>query len=129
MSGALKTTTTELGESRVRLEVEVPSDALEREMRSAAEEIGRQLKVPGFRSGKVPPQVVIQQVGREAVLDEAVRRGMPGWYEEAVSEAGITTVGDPSIDLNDLPEKGSVLAFTVEVGVVPPALRALRVDV
>ena len=121
VSGALKTTTTELGESRVRLEVEVPSDALEREMRSAAEEIGRQLKVPGFRSGKVPPQVVIQQVGREAVLDEAVRRGMPGWYEEAVSEAGITTVGDPSIDLNDLPEKGSALAFTVEVGVVPPA--------
>ena len=121
MAAALKTTATELGDSRVRLEVEVPSDALERELQSAAEEIGRQLKVPGFRSGKVPPQVVIQQVGREAVLDEAVRRGLPGWYEEAVSEAGITTVGDPSIDLGDLPEKGSVLAFTVEVGVVPPA--------
>jgi trigger factor len=121
MAAALKTTATELGDSRVRLEVEVPSDALERELQSAAEEIGRQLKVPGFRSGKVPPQVVIQQVGREAVLDEAVRRGLPGWYEEAVSEAGITTVGDPSIDLGDLPEKGSGLAFTVEVGVVPPA--------
>jgi trigger factor len=121
MSGALKTTSTELGESRVRLEVEVPSDALERELLVAAEEIGRQLKVPGFRSGKVPPQVVIRQVGREAVLDEAVRRGLPGWYEEAVAEAGITTVGDPSIDLSDLPEKGSALAFTVEVGVVPPA--------
>ena len=121
MAAALTTTTTELGDSRVRLEVEVPSEALERELRSAAEEIGRSLKVPGFRSGKVPHQVVLQQVGREAVLDEAVRRGLPGWYEEAVAEAGITTVGDPSIDLGDLPEKGSVLAFTVEVGVVPPA--------
>ena len=75
-----------------------------------------------IRLGPLPPVAEGRRpLGGEAVLDEAVRRGMPGWYEEAVSEAGITTVGDPSIDLNDLPEKGSVLAFTVEVGVVPPA--------
>jgi trigger factor len=121
MAAPVTTTTTELGDSRVRLEVEVPSEALERELRSAAESIGRQLKVPGFRSGKVPSQVVIQQVGREAVLDEAVRRGLPGWYEEAVAHAGITTVGDPHVDLSDLPRKGAPLAFTIEVGVVPPA--------
>jgi trigger factor len=121
MAAAVRTTTTELGESRVRLEVEVPSQALERELREAAQSIGHQMKVPGFRSGKVPPQVVIQQVGREAVLDEAVRRGLPGWYEEAVSGAGITTVGEPQVSLGDLPAPGSPLAFTVEVGVVPPA--------
>ena len=121
MAAAVTTRTTELGDSRVRVEVEVPSDALEREMRSAAAEIGRGMRVPGFRSGKVPPQVVIQQVGREAVLDEAVRRGLPAWYEEALSDAGITTVGDPKVDLSDLPAKGSPLAFTIEVGIVPPA--------
>jgi len=121
MAAPVKTTATELGDSRVRLEVEVPSDALERELRSAAEAIGREMKVPGFRSGKVPPQVVIQQVGREAVLDEAVRRGMPGWYEQAVTDAGITTVGSPQVDLTDLPDKGSPLVFNIEVGVVPPA--------
>jgi len=60
-------------------------------------------------------------VGREAVLDEAVRRGLPAWYEGAVADAGITTVGDPKVDLSDLPEKGSPLAFTIEVGIVPPA--------
>ena len=64
---------------------------------------------------------MIRQVGREAVLDEAVRRGLPAWYEEAIHEAGITTVGDPQIDLTDLPEKGSPLAFSFEIGVVPPA--------
>jgi trigger factor len=121
MAAAVKTTATELGDSRVRLDVEVPSDALERELRNAAEAIGREMKVPGFRSGKVPPQVVLQQVGREAVLDEAVRRGLPGWYEQAVTDAGITTVGEPHVDLSDLPDKGAPLAFTVEVGVVPPA--------
>ena len=121
MPAAVNTKTTELGDSRVRLDVEVPSDAIEREMQSAASEIGREMRVPGFRSGKVPAQVVIQQVGREAVLDEAVRRGLPGWYEDAVTDAGINTVGDPKVDLSDLPEKGSPLAFTIEVGIVPPA--------
>jgi trigger factor len=121
MPVALKTKTTELPDSRVRVEVEVPTEALERELKTAASQLGREMRVPGFRSGKVPPEVVLQQVGREAVLDEAVRRGLPGWYEEALADAGIQTVGDPQVDLSDLPEKGAPLAFTIEVGVVPPA--------
>jgi trigger factor len=121
MPAAVKTKTTELPDSRVRVEVEVPTEALEQELKTAASQLGREMRVPGFRSGKVPPEVVLRQVGREAVLDEAVRRGLPGWYEEALADAGIQTVGDPQVDLSDLPEKGAPLAFTIEVGVVPPA--------
>jgi trigger factor len=121
MANAVTTKTTELDDSRVRVDVEVAAEALENALRSAAAELGREIRVPGFRSGKVPPEVVLRQVGREAVMDEALRRGLPGWYEEAVADAGITTVGDPQLDLSDLPEKGSPLAFTIEVGVVPPA--------
>src|SRR5687768_17667692 len=121
MPAAVKTNVTELPDSRVRVDVEVPTEALERELKSAAAELGREMRVPGFRSGKVPPEVVLRQVGREAVMDEAVRRGLPAWYEEAVHDAGITTVGDPELDLTDLPEKGSPLSFTIEIGVVPPA--------
>jgi len=121
MPAAVKTKTTELPDSRVRVEVEVPNEALERELNSAAADLGREIRVPGFRSGKVPADVVLRQVGREAVLDEAVRRGLPAWYEEALADAGIQTVGEPQVDLSDLPEKGAPLAFTIEVGVVPPA--------
>jgi trigger factor len=121
MAGAVKTRTRKLDDSRVRVEVEVGSEELERELASAALTIGRELKIAGFRKGKVPPQVVIQRVGREAVLDEAVRRALPGWYEEAVAEAGIVAVGDPQLDLTDLPEKGSPLEFSIEVGVRPTA--------
>jgi trigger factor len=121
MPAGVKTNTTELPDSRVRVEVEVPTEALERELKTAASQLGREMRVPGFRSGKVPAEVVLQQVGREAVMDEAVRRGLPGWYEEALADAGIQTVGDPQVDLSDLPEKGAPLAFTIEVGVVPPA--------
>jgi trigger factor len=121
MAAAVKTTTKELGDSRVRVDVEVESQALEQEVRSAASAIGGELKIAGFRQGKVPPEVVIQRVGREAVLDEAVRRALPAWYEQAVQDAGIATVGDPKLDLSSLPEKGSPLEFSIEIGVRPPA--------
>ncbi|HEX2071530.1 MAG TPA: trigger factor [Thermoleophilaceae bacterium] len=118
---ALKTTTTELGDSRLRVDVEVDPEAVEREVADAAGAIGRDLKIPGFRKGKVPPQVVVRQIGRGAVLEEAVRRGLGEWYEQAVREAGIAPVGDPKLDVAELPEKGAPLAFNFEVGVRPRA--------
>jgi trigger factor len=117
----LKTTTTDLGDSRLRVDVEVPADAVEQEVTDAAGVIGRDLKIPGFRKGKVPPQVVMRQIGRPAVLEEAVRRGLGDWYEQAVRETGIAPVGDPKLDVSDLPDKGAPLAFNFEVGVRPQA--------
>ncbi|MDQ3936875.1 MAG: trigger factor, partial [Actinomycetota bacterium] len=77
--------------------------------------------MPGFRQGHAPAPVVIQRLGRDAVLDEAVRRALPAWYESAVGEAGVVTVGDPKIELGDLPEKGRSLGFSIEVGIRPTA--------
>jgi trigger factor len=121
MATSLTTSTKDLGDSRVRVDVEVAPEAVERELQSAAKALAGELKVPGFRKGKVPPQVVFQRVGREAVLDEAVRRALPAWYEEAIADAGIAAVGDPKLDLTDLPEKGSPLSFSIEVAVRPEA--------
>ena len=121
MPPAVKTSATELGDSRVRLDVEVEPTAVEQEVERAAKALARDMKIPGFRKGKVPPQVVLQRVGREAVLDEALRSALPQWYQEAVEGAGLATVGDPKVDLSDLPEKGTPLAFTIEVGVRPEA--------
>jgi trigger factor len=121
MPAQVKTSSTDLEDSRVRVEVEVDPAAVDRALSSAAADLGRDLRIPGFRKGKVPPQVVLQRVGREAVLDEAVRKALPDWYEEAIGEAGITPVGEPSLDLQELPEKGHSLSFTIEVGVRPAA--------
>ena len=117
----LTTQTSELDDSRVRVEVEVAPETLERELQSAAKALGNDLKIPGFRKGHVPPQVVLQRIGREAVLDEAVRRALPGWYESAIGEARVAAVGDPSVDLESLPTKGEPLQFSIEVGVRPKA--------
>jgi len=121
MATALKTSTSDLEDNKVRIEVEVPPETVEQELNSAATELGREMRIPGFRKGKVPAQMVIRQLGREAVLDEAVRHALPGWYERAVTEAKVAAVGDPKLDLADLPEKGAPLAFSIEVAVRPKA--------
>jgi trigger factor len=55
------------------------------------------------------------------VLDEAVRRALPGWYGQAVQQEHIAVVGEPQVNLADLPERGAPLSFAFEVGVRPRA--------
>jgi trigger factor len=117
----VKTTVEELPESRVRVAAEVTPEEVNRRVNEAAGKLGRDLRMPGFRNGKVPAPVVIQRVGREAVLDDAVRASLPRWYVEAIDEAGIKPVGDPDVELGDLPAEGQPLTFTVEIGVRPVA--------
>ncbi len=118
---AVQTTVTELPESRVRLAAEVPADEVERRVQQAARELGRQLRIPGFRRGKIPPPVVIRRLGREAVVDEAVRSSLARWYQEAIDAAGVTPVGDPELKVENHPAEGEKFSFTIEVGVRPQA--------
>jgi trigger factor len=119
--GTVKTSVTELPESRVRVQAEVPADEVERRVAEAARQLGRQMRVPGFRKGKVPPPIVIRRLGREAVLDEALRRALSSWYADAIEEAGIAPVGEPQLDMGELPEEGQPLSFSIEIGVRPTA--------
>jgi trigger factor len=118
---ALKTTVTELGDSRVRLQVQVPSGEVEGRLERKARQLGRELKLPGFRRGKVPAPLVIQRIGREVVLEEAVRDTLSSWYADAIESAGIVPVGDPQLDLGELPSQGQALEFSIEIGVLPKA--------
>jgi trigger factor len=118
---AVKTSVTELPESRVRVDAEVPAEEVERSIEKTARALGRQLKIPGFRKGKVPPPVVVGRMGREAVLDEAVRGSLGSWYVDAIDAAGIEPVGDPELNLDDLPGEGQPLTFSIEIGVRPQA--------
>jgi trigger factor len=117
----MRTSVTELGDSRVRVEVGVEPDAVERGLERAAAALGKEMRVPGFRKGKVPPQLVVQRVGRDAVLEQALRDSLPEWYERALLDAGITPVGDPKLSVSSLPEAGKELEFSIEVGVRPRA--------
>lgn len=121
MAAPVQTTVTELPESRVRVDVQVPAAEVEARIERKARQLGRELKLPGFRKGKVPAPLVLQRVGREAVLEEAVRDGLPSWYADAIRASEVVPVGDPKIDLGKLPEQGAALEFSIEIGVLPTA--------
>jgi trigger factor len=115
------TTVTELPESRVRVQAEVPAAEVERSVAQAAKRLGRGLRVPGFRAGKAPAPVIVQRMGRDAVLDEAVRDSIATWYTAALDAARVAPVGEPQLDLGDLPRQGEPLKFSIEIGVRPKA--------
>ena len=114
MKSALET----LAPTRVKLTVEVPFAELEPAITEAYRKVGRQVRIKGFRPGKVPPRLLDQYVGRGAVLEEAVNEAVPGLYGDAVREQDIEVLGHPDIELTKLTD-GEELVFTAEVDVRP----------
>lgn len=117
----MQTTVTELPDSQVRVEAEVPADDVTASLEAAAERLGAEMKIPGFREGKVPSEMVVQRLGRDAVLNEALEGSLPAWYVMALGDAQVRPVGDPNMKLEALPEEGDPLKFSFEVSVRPPA--------
>jgi trigger factor len=109
-----------LNPTRVKLTVEVPFDELKPSLDAAYKTIGSQINVPGFRAGKVPARIIDQRVGRGAVLQEAVQEALPRFYGQAVQENKIRPLGQPDVDVTEVPvEEGQDLKFTIEVDVRP----------
>jgi trigger factor len=118
----LKTSVTELPDSRARVEVEVPAERVGRGLQRAARGLAREMRMPGFRKGKAPPSLVIQRLGFGTVLQDAIRESLPEWYEQGLLSSGISPVGDPSIEIVSAPEaEGEPLEFKFEISVRPPA--------
>jgi trigger factor len=117
----METTVKELPESRVRVDVDVDAKDVEGSINQTAQQLGRDMKLPGFRKGKVPPEMVVQRLGREVVLTQALESSLGDWYERAMVESGVNPVGDPKLDLSDLPQQGEPLRFSIEVAVRPKA--------
>ncbi|MFL5892640.1 MAG: trigger factor [Solirubrobacterales bacterium] len=117
----MRTSVTELGDSRVRVDVGIEPDDVEKRVERAARQLAGDMRVPGFRKGKVPSALVIQRVGREAVLEQALRDSLAEWYERALMDTGITPIGDPQLNVESLPGEGEELEFSIEVSVRPPA--------
>jgi trigger factor len=124
-----------LNPTRVKLTVEVPFEELKPSLDAAYKSIASQVNVPGFRKGKVPPRVIDQRFGRGAVLEEAVNDALPKLYDQAVRDSSVHPLGQPEVDVTDVPDpsSGGELKFTAEVDVRPeitlPDLSALTVTV
>jgi trigger factor len=128
----VKTDVEELSPTRVRLTIEVPFEELKPSLDQAYREVARQVRVPGFRPGKVPPRVIDQRIGRGAVLEQAVNEAVPELYNKAVTEHQVVPLSQPEVEITRL-DDGKELAFTAEVDVRPqfelPSLESVSVTV
>lgn len=122
MAGAsISTTVTDLPASRVRVVAQVAAEEVARTIDQAARQLGLNMRIPGFRKGKAPPPLIVQRVGRSAVVDRAVQDGLKRWYGAALDDAGIAPVGQPELDVGDPPADGQPMTFSIEIGVRPVA--------
>ena len=114
----MKSAVENLSPTRAKLTVEVPFEELKPSLDAAYKKIAKQINVPGFRRGKVPPMVIDRQVGRGAVLDEAINDALPKLYVEALQANELEPLAQPEIDITKLDDNES-LEFTAEVDVRP----------
>lgn len=133
----MKTSVEYLEPAKVELTVEVPFEEFKPEIDKAAKEIAKQVAIPGFRRGHVPMRVLEAQFGREVLVQEAVNNSLDGYYAEALKENNLVPLGQPEVDVTEVPaEKGqeSDLVFVVKMPVRPeitipdPAGYTLEVD-
>ncbi|TCO44948.1 trigger factor [Kribbella antiqua] len=128
----MKSTVESVSPTKVRLIVEVPFEELKPSLDAAYQSIAKQITVPGFRKGKVPPQVIDQRVGRGPVLEEAINDALPKLYSRAVQDNKVKAIGQPEVDVTEFNDKES-LQFSAEVEVRPeivlPDLEGLEAEV
>lgn len=114
----MKSAVETLSPTRAKLTVEVPFEELQPILDAAYRDIARQINVPGFRRGKVPPVIIDRQIGRGAVLDQALGDVVPAKYIEAIEANELQPLARPEIEVTRF-EDGETLEFTAEVDVRP----------
>ena len=114
----MKSTVEQLSPTRVKINVEVPFDELKPNFDRAYRKIAQQVRIPGFRPGKVPAPVLESRIGRGPVLEEVVNEAIPAKYIEAVQAEQVRALGQPDFEVTKLEDR-EVLEFTAEVDVRP----------
>ena len=114
----MKSTVEHLNPTRVKLTVEVPFDELKPHFDKAYGALAGQVRIPGFRPGKVPARILDARLGRGTILSEVVNEAVPAKYGEAITQENIRVLGQPDIEVTRI-DDGDALEFTAEVDVRP----------
>lgn len=114
----LQTTSERIDKDRVKLRVEVPAQALDQSLSKTYKKWANDIKIPGFRKGKVPRQIIDQRVGPEIIREEALRDALPDFYIEALRAEELEAIAPPEIEVVEF-ENGSPIIFEATVDIRP----------
>ena len=123
---------TSLDGGKVKLSVEVDEATFDEAVADAFRRIAHEVRIPGFRPGKVPRRVLEARIGADYARAEALQSAIPGYYANAVREHEVDVIAPPDIDLRSGQEDGPV-AFDAVVQVRPevdiPGYGEITVDI
>src|ERR1039458_8784852 len=114
----MRSTAEVLEGNRVKLSVEIDEEELRSAVDDTVKKLQREVRVPGFRPGKVPRRLLEVRLGGKAIREEVIRHSLPEYYAQAVEEAALDTISAPEIDITAGEEEGP-LAFDAVVEVRP----------
>lgn len=127
----MKSTVETLSPTRVKIEVEVPFAEIKPSFDAAYKTLGSQVRIPGFRPGKVPGRVLEQRLGRGAVLEQVVNDALPKAYNDALEANDIKPLTQPDVQVTKVEDDS--FEFTAEMDIRPtieiPDLSAVAVTV
>lgn len=130
-TSTVQTTSEQVEKDRVKLRVEVPESALKPAMDAAYRKWANEIRVPGFRKGKVPRQMIDARVGVDVVREEALREALPLFYRDALRSEDLEAIAPPEIDVVEF-EQGSPIVFEATVDVRPeitvPDLSSIEIE-
>jgi trigger factor len=102
------------------LEIEVPSDEVDRHFATAYRHVAERTKVPGFRPGKAPRNVIDRFVGRGSVLAEAIDHLVSDSYDKALDQTDVIPIDQPHVDIDPAAlAEGQAITFTATVPIRP----------
>ena len=118
--------------TKVRINVVVEPDELRPAIDRTARRLSREVRVPGFRKGKVPRQVIEARIGRDALLAEAIEHeAVPEFYAKAIEELGVQPLSRARVDPPDYTD-GEPLEFSATFDVRPelelPPYQGIQVE-
>ena len=122
----MQSTVEELDGNKVKLRVTVSADEFERAIDGAFKKLAREVRVPGFRPGKAPRQLLEARFGPDAAREQALRDALPEYYVEAVEANDVDVIAPPEIEITAGQEEGDV-EFDAVVE-VRPQVRLLGYD-
>jgi trigger factor len=107
-----------LDDNKVKLSVTIEESEFEPSVDEAYKVIAKEVRMPGFRPGKVPRKLLEKQFGPEMAREEALRTSLPEFYSKAVYENDVDVIAPPEIDITGGQAEGDI-SFDAVVEVRP----------
>jgi trigger factor len=95
----MKVSTEDVGNRQIALNIEAEDSELDKSLDEAYHHLVKEVSIPGFRKGKAPRAVLVQHVGKQSLLDEALEHLIPQLYKQAIESQEIEPIARPEVEI------------------------------